>query len=154
MPERIGETSLAMGSPRRLMIGRMLDIRRAGRGGAINEPSGLLDEDLDSSGGHANGGGTWLLHLAWDGLMHKERGAVEVEPGDPAQVPEHARTECRPVPADGGGSIGDDQHDRKEWAVGLAGHGRNPRYDITRSGDDHPKSKRPTRHVGDSASAT
>jgi len=51
MPERIREAPLAMSPPRGLMIGGMVDSRRAGPGGAIDERSGFRDEDLDSSGG-------------------------------------------------------------------------------------------------------
>ena len=131
MPERIRKASLAMSSPRGLMIGGMLDIRRTGPGGAIDERSGFLNEDLDPSGGQANICRAWLVRLAWDGLMHEEGSAFDVEPGDPAQIPEHTRTECRPVPADGCCAVGDDQHDRKEWAVGLAGHRWKSRRDST-----------------------
>ena len=84
MPERIREASLAMSSPRGLMIGGMLDIARAGPGGAIDERSRFVNEDLDPSGAQANVCRAWLVRFAGDGLMHEEGSAFDVEPGDPA----------------------------------------------------------------------
>ena len=92
MPERIREASLAMSSPRGLMIRGRLCIRRAGFGGAIDEAAGFLDEDFDPRGGQPNVGRARLSRLAWYSLVHEEWGAVQMETGNSAQVPELART--------------------------------------------------------------
>ncbi len=123
MPERIGETSLAMGSPRDLMIGERLDVRSAGVGRSIDEPAGFIDEDLDPRGGQPNGGRARLTRLAWYGLVHKEWSAVQIKAGNSAQIPEFAGAERRLVPADRRGGVGDDQHHRQKRAVAFAGHG-------------------------------
>ena len=122
MPERIGESSLAMSSPRGLMIGRILDIRCTGPGGTIDERPWFLNEDLDPRGRQADIRRTCLVRLAWDGLMHEEGGAVDMEPGDPAQIPENTGTKGRGVPTYGSGRVRDDQHHGKRWTVGVAGH--------------------------------
>jgi|HubBroStandDraft_6_1064221.scaffolds.fasta_scaffold485415_2 hypothetical protein len=123
MPERIREPSLAMGSPRDLMIGERLYVGSAGVGGSIDEAAGFIDEDLDPRGGQPNIGRARLARLAWYGLVDKEWSAVQIKAGNSAQVPEFAGAERGPVPADRRGGVGDDQHHRQNRAVGFAGHG-------------------------------
>ena len=82
MPERIREASLAMGSPRRFMIGERLDVRCAGVGGSIDEPAGFIDEDLDPRGGQPNVGRARLARPAGYCLVHEEWGAVQIQAGN------------------------------------------------------------------------
>ena len=90
MPERIRETSLAMASPRDLMIGERLYVRSAGVGGSIDEAARFIDEDFDPRGGQPNVGRARLARLSWHGLVHEEWGAVQMQAGNSAQVPEFA----------------------------------------------------------------
>jgi hypothetical protein len=87
MAERIRETSLAMGAPRGLMIRGWLHVRCAGFGGAIDEAVGLIDEDLDPRGGQSNVGRARLARLAWHGLVHEERSALEMKARNTAEIP-------------------------------------------------------------------
>ena len=110
--ERIAETALAMNSPRRRVIRRGFYRRRARFGSAIDEAARLIDKDLDPRGGQPNVGRAGLRIAARHRLVNEERGAVEMESGNSAQVSEFARVECRFVPADRRSSVGNDQHHR------------------------------------------
>jgi hypothetical protein len=90
MSERIREASLAMSSPRSLMIRERFYLCSAGFGGAIDETAGFIDEDFDPRGGQPNVGRARLARLAWYSLVHEEWGAVQVKAGNSAQVPEFA----------------------------------------------------------------
>lgn len=120
MSKRIGEAALAMDSPRSFVIRGGFYRRCAGLAGVIDEAVWVIDEDLDPRGGQADVGRARLCLAAWYSLVNEERRAVDVEPGNSPKVPELGRADCRRVPADCRGSIGDDQHHRKKRASGFA----------------------------------
>ena len=91
MPERVREPSLAMSSPRSLVIDRRRYIRRAGFGGAIDEAARFLNEHFDPGRGQTNVGRARFVRLAGYGLVHEEWCAPHVKAGNAAQVPELAR---------------------------------------------------------------
>ena len=91
MPERVGEPSLAMVSPRRFVIAWSLYVRRAGFGGAIDEVARFVNEYFDPGGGETNVGRARLFRLARYGFVHEEWGAVHVKSGNAAQVPQLGR---------------------------------------------------------------
>ncbi|MEA2197704.1 MAG: hypothetical protein QOJ25_1755 [Solirubrobacteraceae bacterium] len=84
MPERIRKASLAMSSPRDVVIGGRLHVGCAGASGLIDESTWLIDEDFDPRGRQPDVGRTGLSLSAWYGLVQKERGAVEMKASDSA----------------------------------------------------------------------
>ena len=108
MSERISEAALAMSSPRGFVVRGGFYRCRAGLASVIDEAAWLINEDLDPRGGQTDVGRARLCLPAWYSLVNEERRAVDMEPGNSAEVPELGRAECRRVPADCRSGVGDD----------------------------------------------
>jgi len=126
MPGGIGKASLPMNSPRRFVIRGRLYGRCAGCASAIDEPIRLIHEYLDPRGGQSDVDRARLDLAAWHGLVHEERGTIDMKPGNSAEVPKLGRAERRLVPSDCRGSVRDNQHHRNERPVAFASHQSNP----------------------------
>ena len=111
MPERIREASLPVCSPRGLVHGHVLDVRRTMSSRAVDQVVGIVDEYLDPRGGQPDFGRARLTFFAWYCFVQKERRATQVEPGHPIQVPQLSRAERCPVPTDRSAGVRHDQHD-------------------------------------------
>ena len=147
MPGGIGKASLPMNSPRRFVIRGRLYGRCAGCASAIDEPIRLIDEYLDPRGGQSDVDRARLDLAAWHGLVNEERGAIDMKPGNAAEVPKLGRAERRLVPSDCRGSVRDNQHHRNERPVAFASHQSHPSDTLSLAQHDGPSS-RGTRLVG------
>ena len=146
MSERIREPSLAMTSPRRFVVRGRFYRSRARLGSAIDETAGLIDEDLDPRGRQSDLGRARLCLAARHSLVNEERGAVEMKPGDSAQVPELGGAKGGLVPADRRSSVGNDQHHRKTRPAAVVSHNLTTRY--RRSRNPHEQQLRRRGRVG------
>ena len=128
MPRRICEASLAVNSPRSLVICGRLYRRRARCASAIDKLIWRIDEDLDPRGRQTSVARAQLCLAARHSLVNEERGAVDMKTGNSAEVPKLGRAERRLVPTDRRSSVGNDQHHRHKRLVAFTNHTRATRY--------------------------
>lgn len=113
MAEWIREAPLPVNAPGSLMIGERLHIGGAGGSRTVDQPTGIIGEDLDAGGRHPDRSRAGLANPARHGLMKEEWRTAQVQSGDAAQVPEQIGPKGTPVPADRGLGVRDDEHHRQ-----------------------------------------
>src|SRR6476660_4685291 len=98
MTKWIGEASLTVRTPRRVVRADRFHVRRAGLCSPFDEFIGFVDEHLDPGGRQSHRCRTRLPILARHGFVFEDPGATEVEPSNAAKVPQPAGTKRRRVP--------------------------------------------------------
>lgn len=76
MTKWIGEASLTMQPPRRIVLSCWFHIGRAGLGGSLDEVIGRTDEDFDPGRRQAHVRRAGLLILTWHSFVEKEWRAI------------------------------------------------------------------------------
>src|ERR1019366_9610265 len=122
MTKWIGNASLTMWPPWRIVLSYRFHIGRASLCSPFYEVIGRIDENLDPGRRQAHVRRARLLILTRHSFVEKERRVIEVEPSDAVKVPQLAGAKRLRVPADRCGSVGDDQHHREGWARSRVAH--------------------------------
>ena len=112
MTKWIGEASLTVRPPRRVVRADRFHVGRASLCSPFDEVIGRIDENLDPGGRQAHGSRARLLILTRHGFVEEERRATEVKPSNAAKVPQPAGTKRRRVPLHRCVTVGHDQHHR------------------------------------------
>jgi hypothetical protein len=125
MTKWIGKASLTMQPPRRIVLSCRFHIGRASLCSPFYEVIGHIDEDFDPGRRQAHVRRARLLTLTRHSFVEKEWRAFEVKPGNAAKIPQQPGAEPLRIPADRGGSVGHDQHDREGWARSRVAHSQS-----------------------------
>jgi len=113
VPEGVGEAALSMRPPGGFVVDHRLHIGGSRPRSSRHKGLRCVDEHLDAGGRQGRRGRAGLLLLARHGFVQEERCSVEVERGDPTQIPHQLGTQGLGVPVNRRCRVGDDQHDRQ-----------------------------------------